>query len=158
VTTSFVDALRAVLAGDAVLTGDAIGDDYCVDETLKVTPSRPLVVVRPSSTAEVATAVRLAAEHGVPVTARGAGTGLSGACIPSAEGMLVSFERMNALLEIDDSGHVAIVQPGLTLAELDEETAKHGLVYPVFPGTLAATEGVMMRLGEMALHRTPLLP
>ena len=138
---AFIAELRAALPADAVLVGDEIGDDYCVDETLKATPVRPLVVVRPSDTAEVAAAVRIAAAHGVPVTARGAGTGLSGACIPSAQGMLVSFERMSALLEIDDSGHVAIVQPGLTLAELDEETAKHGLVYPVFPGTLAATIG-----------------
>jgi FAD/FMN-containing dehydrogenase len=48
---------------------------------------------------------------------------------------------MAALLEIDDAGHVAVVQPGLTLAELDVETAKHGLVYPVFPGTNAASLG-----------------
>ena len=48
---------------------------------------------------------------------------------------------MTALLEIDDAGHVAIVQPGLTLAELDVETAEHGLVYPVFPGTNAASLG-----------------
>jgi len=83
----------------------------------------------------------MAAEHGVPVTARGAGTGLSGASIPLPGGIVISFERMAALLEIDDAGHVAIVQPGLTLAELDAATARHGLVFPVFPGTNAATLG-----------------
>jgi glycolate oxidase len=56
-------------------------------------------------------------------------------------GLVISFERMADLLEVDDAGHVAIVQPGLTLAELDAETARHGLVYPVFPGTLAASLG-----------------
>ena len=83
----------------------------------------------------------MAAELGVPVTARGAGTGLSGACIPEPDGILVSFERMAALLEIDEANQVAVVQPGLTLAELDEATAAVGLVYPVFPGTLAASLG-----------------
>jgi glycolate oxidase len=133
--------LRSAIGADAVLVGEEIGVDYGVDETLKAQAAVPAVVVVPSSTAEVAAVVALAAEHRVPVTARGAGTGLSGACIPVAGGMVVSFERMAALLEIDDAGHVAVVQPGLTLAELDVETAKHGLVYPVFPGTNAASLG-----------------
>src|SRR5690606_25484503 len=89
----------------------------------------------------VSEVVRVAGELGVPVTARGAGTGLSGACIPLPGGIVVSFERMAALVEIDVEAHVAVVQPGLTLAELDAETAKHGLVYPVFPGTNAASLG-----------------
>ena len=137
----FADRLISVVGSDAVLVGAAIGPDYCVDETLKAQPVRPAVVVLPSTTAQVAAAVELAAAAGIAVTARGAGTGLSGACIPVPGGMVVSFERMSALLEIDDSGHVAIVQPGLTLAQLDAETAKHGLVYPVFPGTNAASLG-----------------
>ena len=139
--TSFLGELRSELPAGAVLEGVAIGDDYCCDETLKAEGIRPLAVVLPSVTEDVATTVRIAASHGVPVTARGAGTGLSGACIPRPDGILVSFERMSSLLEIDDSGHVAVVQPGLTLAELDVATAAHGLVYPVFPGTSAASLG-----------------
>ena len=99
------------------------------------------MVVFPSDTAQVAAIVRLAAERRVPVTARGAGTGLSGGCIPVPGGLVVSFARMARLLEIDTANHVAIVQPGLTLAELDEATAAHGLVFPVFPGTNAASLG-----------------
>ena len=99
------------------------------------------MVVTPTDTAQVSAVVAVAAELGVPVTARGAGTGLSGACIPEPDGILVSFERMAALLEIDEANQVAVVQPGLTLAELDEATAAVGLVYPVFPGTLAASLG-----------------
>jgi glycolate oxidase len=135
------DRLIEQLGADAVLTGDGIREDYCRDETLKAVPVRPSVVVLPSDTAQVAATVAIAAEHGVPVTARGAGTGLSGACIPVPGGIVVSFERMAALLEIDDRGHVAVVQPGLTLAQLDAATAEHGLVYPVFPGTNAASLG-----------------
>ena len=136
-----VAELEVALGRDAVLSGDAISADYWRDETLKLVPVRPGVVVLPSTTADVAAAVKLAAAHRVPVTARGAATGLSGACVPLADGLVISFERMAALLEIDDAGHVAVVQPGLTLAELDEETAQHGLVYPVFPGTSAASLG-----------------
>ena len=138
---AFVNRLAGAIGRDAVLTGDAIGIDYCVDETLMARPVRPAVVVLPSSTADVVAAVRLAVEFGVAVTARGAGTGLSGACIPLLGGMVVSFERMAAILEVDDEGHVAIVQPGVTLAQLDAAVAAHGLVYPVFPGTNAASLG-----------------
>jgi glycolate oxidase len=137
----FVRRLVDAIGRDAVLAGDAIGAEYCVDETLMARPVRPAAVARPSTTADVAAVVSLAAEFGVAVTARGAGTGLSGACIPLLGGLVVSFERMDAVLEIDDAGHVAVVQPGVTLARLDEETARHGLVYPVFPGTTAASLG-----------------
>jgi glycolate oxidase len=136
-----VERLVGELGAGAVLAGDAIRAEYCLDETLKAEPVRPSVVVVPTETAQVAATVAIAAELGIPVTARGAGTGLSGACIPVAGGLVISFERMAALLEIDDAGHVAIVQPGLTLAELDVATAAHGLVYPVFPGTNAASLG-----------------
>lgn len=133
--------LAGVVAPEHVLTGDAITDDYTHDEALTAPPQKPSVVVRPSSTEEVVAVLRLADEHRVAVTARGAGTGLSGACIPNPDGIVISFERMNRILEIDLANHVAVVQPGVTLAELDEATAPHGLVYPVFPGENSATLG-----------------
>lgn len=136
-----VDRLVAAVGAGAVEIGDAISPDLCVDETLKAEPVRPAAVVTPEQSAQVSEVVRVAGELGVPVTARGAGTGLSGACIPLPGGIVVSFERMAALVEIDDAAHVAVVQPGLTLADLDAATAQHGLVYPVFPGTNAASLG-----------------
>ena len=136
-----VARMTAILGQDRVRTGDSVNADLCVDEGLKAEPVRPAAVVTPVDTTEAAAVVSAAAELGVPVTARGAGTGLSGACIPLPGGIVVSFERMARLIEIDEAGHVAVVQPGLTLAELDTETAKHGLVYPVFPGTSAASIG-----------------
>ncbi len=81
----------------------------------------------------------MADEQRIPVTARGSGTGLSGASVPRADGILVSFERMNRILEIDTDNHVAVVQPGVTLEELDRATGAHGLVYPVFPGENSAS-------------------
>ena len=79
-----------------VLTDAAIPEEYTHDEALTATPVRPLAVVRPGDAVEVSAVLRAAAELGVPVTARGSGTGLSGACIPSADGIVCAFERMTS--------------------------------------------------------------
>jgi glycolate oxidase len=139
--SDIVEALIEAVGRDAVSTGDAISDDYTHDEALTAHAAHPLAVVRPGSTAEVARVVQLAAEAGIPLTARGSGTGLSGACIPVDGGIVVSFERMNEILEIDLDNHVAVVQPGVTLEQLDEATRPHGFVYPVFPGESSASLG-----------------
>ncbi len=136
-----VGILAGIVGEGHVLTGEAISPDYTHDECLTVAPVVPLAVVRPGSTAEVAAVVRAAAEAGVGVTARGSATGMSGACVADAEGITVSFERMNAIVEIDLENHVAVVQPGVTLEELDRATAEHDLVYPVFPGENSASLG-----------------
>jgi glycolate oxidase len=136
-----IERLTAIVGDDAVVHGDAISDDLTHDEALTALPHRPDVVVRPADTDQVAAVVAVAAELGVPVTARGSGTGLSGACIPRHGGILVAFEHMAAILEIDLENHVAVVQPGVTLDQLDAATAEHGLVYPVFPGENSASLG-----------------
>jgi glycolate oxidase len=135
------DLLVDVVGAGHVMIGDAISPDYTHDEALTAAPVIPLAVIRPGSTAEVATVLRLAQEHRVPVVARGSGTGLSGAAIPNSDSLLVSFERMNRILEIDIDNHVAVVQPGVTLEGLDRATAEFGLVYPVFPGESSASLG-----------------
>jgi glycolate oxidase len=134
--------LAAAIVGPAhVLTGDAIPDDYTRDEALGAAPVRPAAVVKPASTAEVAALLRAADARRVPVTARGAGTGLAGACIPRADGLLVSFERMDRVLEIDEANFAAVVEPGVPLDRLDAELAARGLVYPVYPGEYSASLG-----------------
>jgi glycolate oxidase len=133
--------LSDVVGVGNVAVGDAIPDDYDHDEALTATPTRPLALVRPSATKEVAAVLKLADELRVPVTARGSGTGLSGAAISSPDGILMSFERMNRILEIDTDNHVAVVQPGVTLEELNRAVGEHGLVYPVFPGESSASLG-----------------
>jgi glycolate oxidase len=136
-----LSGLEGIVGAAHVLTGAAIGDDYSHDEALTATAVRPRAVVRPASTDEVAAVAAWSTEHGVPLTARGSGTGLSGACIPRADGVLLSFERMAEILEVDTDNHVAVVQPGVTLQQLDEATAAVGLVYPVFPGESSASLG-----------------
>jgi glycolate oxidase len=134
--------LFAPLVGRAnVLTGDAIKDDYSHDEALTATPQPPAAVVLPATADEVANVLRVADERRIPVTARGAGTGMSGACIPLPSGIVVSFERMNRIVEIDEDNHVAVVEPGVQLDQLDAELAPRGLVYPVFPGEYSASLG-----------------
>jgi glycolate oxidase len=135
------EVLAEVVGVRHVLSGAAVSDDYSHDEALTATPVMPLCVVRPATANEVAAIVRLCAEQGVPLTARGSGTGMSGACIPREDGVLVSFERMSDILEIDLENHMAVVQPGVTLQQLDVATAERGLVYPVFPGENSASLG-----------------
>ena len=124
-----------------VASGDAINDDYAHDECLSVAPQRPAHVVRPVSTEQVAAVVRRAGRQGVAVTARGSATGLSGACVPLEGGIVISFERMAEIVEVDLDNHVAVVQPGVTLDQLDKAVSAHGLVYPVFPGENSASLG-----------------
>ncbi|HEY9391070.1 MAG TPA: FAD-binding oxidoreductase [Mycobacteriales bacterium] len=133
--------LAAIVGAEHVSSGAEVPPDYGHDEALGVPARPPAHLVRPADTAQVAEILRYANAAGLPVTARGSGTGLSGAAIPHPGGLVVSFERMNRVLDIDTANHVAVVQPGVTLAELDEATAAVGLVYPVFPGENSASLG-----------------
>jgi glycolate oxidase len=135
------DLLAEATGPGKAIPGSEAGDDYTHDESLTGTAQVPAAVVFPTSTADVAAVLRLAAEHTIPVTARGSGTGLSGAAIPVAGGIVVSFERMDQVIEVDTENHVAVVQPGVTLHELDAVLAAHGLIYPVFPGEYTASLG-----------------
>jgi glycolate oxidase len=133
--------LADVVGAAHALTGTEINEDYRHDESLSEPGEQPGYLVRPADAAQVSAVLRLASKHGVPVTARGSGSGMCGACVPHPDGILLSFERMNAILDIDEVNHIAVVQPGVTLSELDRKLAEHGLSYPVYPGELSATLG-----------------
>jgi glycolate oxidase len=136
-----VEALADIVGADHVDGPGAVRDDDTHDEALGAPHVTPLAVVRPSSTEEVAAIVKAATAERVPLVPRGSGTGLSGACVPVPGSVVVSFERMNRILELDEANHVAVVEPGVTLAQLDEALAPLGLVYPVFPGEQSARLG-----------------
>ncbi len=137
-----VEAQFAEIVGDKnMLTGDAISEDYTHDEALTATPQKPAYVVKPATAEEVAKLLKVASEQRIPVTARGSGCGLSGAAQPVDGGLVISFERMNAVLEVDADNHVAVVQPGVTLTQLDAMTAEVGLSYTVYPGELSSSVG-----------------
>ena len=138
------DAARefADIVGESrLLTGERIGPDYHHDEALVGEPVAPRFVARPQTAEQVAALLAAATRAQMPVTARGSGTGLSAAAPPCPNGLLISFERMNQILEIDADNPVAVVEPGVTLADLDTATAAEGLVYNVFPGELSASVG-----------------
>jgi glycolate oxidase len=139
---SDITARFADIVGDHnLLTGDAIPEDYWHDEVLTTAPQQPAYVAKPATAEEVARLLKVATEQQVPVTARGSGSGLSGAAVPIENGLVISFERMNAVLEVDTTNQVAVVQPGVTLLELDAATAGTGLRYMVHPGELSSSVG-----------------
>jgi glycolate oxidase len=140
-TSDFFEQLGKAVGDTNVLTGDAVHADYTHDETLGLGPVVPLTVVLPGSTGEVAEVLCIATEHGVPVVVRGSGTGLSGAARPVAGAILLAFDRMNRIREIDTDNQVAVVEPGVTLEQLNGELAPYGLVYPVSPGEQSASLG-----------------
>ncbi|MEO9180777.1 MAG: FAD-binding oxidoreductase [Acidimicrobiales bacterium] len=111
------------------------------DESLHSSSAEPFAVVRPNSTDEVVAVVKIAQEYGVPVTARGSGTGLSGAATSLPGAIVVSFERMNAVVQLNVNDHVVTVQPGITLRELNTAFEGTGLHYPVYPGELSGSIG-----------------
>jgi glycolate oxidase len=95
----------------------------------------PSAAIVPRDAREVAIAVRVARECGEPVVPRGAGTGLCGGAVPSRGGLVVSFARMNRLLELDVRNRRARVQPGLINLALSNATAVHGVFYAPDPSS-----------------------
>ena len=134
------DELTAIVGASSTFTPHHNVDDLH-DESLHVRRVEPFAVLRPTSTRQVADIVGVAARHGVPITARGSGTGLSGGATPAPGGIVVSFELMNEVVRLDTNDQVVVVQPGLTLRELNEFLAPTGLRYPVHPGELSGSIG-----------------
>lgn len=130
-----------IVGSNNLLTGDTISEDYGHDEELALGPQLPAFVAKPAAAQEIAELLKTATEFNVPVTARGSGCGLSGAARPLPDGLLISFERMNKVLEVDTDNQVAVVQPGVTLTELDAATIDYGLGYMVHPGELSSSVG-----------------
>ncbi|OBF99099.1 FAD-binding oxidoreductase [Mycolicibacter sinensis] len=141
VDTDVAAQFAGIVGAGGLLIGEQIGPDYSHDEALVGAPVTPGYVARPQTAEQVAALLAAATEAKTPVTARGSGTGLSAGARPCPDGLLISFERMNAVLEIDTDNQVAVVQPGVTLADLDTATAEAGLMYTVFPGELSASVG-----------------
>ncbi|MFL5725198.1 MAG: FAD-binding oxidoreductase, partial [Chloroflexota bacterium] len=108
---------------------------YRNDETAYLHAGLPLAVALPESTAEVATLVRLAAEHRVPIVPRGAGSGLSGGAAGIEGGLTIALTRMSRVLEIDRENLVVITQPGILNAELKAAVAAEGLFYAPDPAS-----------------------
>jgi len=140
VTDDLTALLTDIVGHKNVLTGDERAN-YAHDETYKAKPVLPEVVVKPGDAASIAKILKLASERNIPVTPRGGGTGLSGGAMPVYGGIVLSLERMNRILEIDEDNFVATVEPGVTLADLYQAVEERGLYYPLYPGEKSATLG-----------------
>ncbi len=95
----------------------------------------PAVVVRPETTEEVSRTLKFACEHAIPVTPRGAASGLTGGSVPSPGGISLDFERMNRIISISREDAVAVAQPGILVGDLQRELAGRGLFYPPDPSS-----------------------
>jgi len=112
-------------------------EPYSHDETAgRRYASMPEAVVKPASTEEVSKVLALASGHRVPVTPRGAGSGLSGGCVPSSGGIVLSLERMNRILEVDLENLMVVAQPGVVTNALNEVLKKDGLMFAGYPMSL----------------------
>jgi len=138
-TTDPTGALLAALAGELpgmrLLTDATDVEAYRFDETAYLDAGHPLAVCFPRQTSDVQTIVRLCAEAGVPIVARGAGTGLSGGAVAIDGAITLSFMHMNSILEIDPANFTVTTQPGIINAELNRAVAANGLFYPPDPAS-----------------------
>ncbi|MDQ7096795.1 FAD-linked oxidase C-terminal domain-containing protein [Desulfosporosinus sp. PR] len=137
-----LEELVQVLGRENVLTEQEDLLTYSYDATAAMKHQKPDVVVSPLSTEQVAEVVKIAQRYQVPIYPRGSGTNLSGGTIPVQGGIVLSMLNLNKILEMDQDNLTATVQPGVIIQELNDEAAKHGLIYPPDPGTVTtATMG-----------------
>jgi glycolate oxidase len=139
--TAFLRSLTRLLpAGSVLVDAEDLRPYEC--DGLTAYRRTPLAVALPSTIEEVQAVLRLCAAEGVPVVARGAGTGLSGGALPLADGVLLSLARFGRILAIDPLARTARVQPGVRNLAISEAARPHGLYYAPDPSSqIACTIG-----------------
>lgn len=128
-------ALQEAVRADQVLTAADDRDAYAHDDAEWADFHRPLAVVLPESTDDVVAIVRWAAASGVPVVARGTGTGLSGGANAVEGSIVISLERMTRVVELDVAERVVIAEAGVINDDLRQAVAAEGLWYPPDPAS-----------------------
>ena len=135
------EALRRIVPGEAVIVSEAERRAYESDG-LTAYRQKPLVVVLPSTVAEVAAVLRYCRREGIKVVPRGAGTSLSGGALPLADGVLLGMARFNRVLEIDYANRCVTVQPGVTNLAVSQAVEAAGFYYAPDPSSqIACTIG-----------------
>ena len=145
---------RSLLPG-RVFAGEEISTDYDHDEMTEYGHYMPEAVLQVLSAEEVSAVLRYCNEHLIPVTPRGAGTGLCGGCVALYGGIVLSTEKMNHVLEVDRENMTATLEPGVLLLEFPKSLEGTGLFYPPDPGEKTATMGgnAMTNAGGMRAVR-----
>ncbi len=140
ITDAFRTALQETLPGRALTSPEACRPYEC--DGLSAYRQTPPAVALPQTVEEVRALLRLCSQHGVPVVARGAGTGLSGGALPLEDGLVLSLAQFNRILEIDPANRTARVQPGVRNLAISEAAAAYGLYYAPDPSSqIACTIG-----------------
>jgi glycolate oxidase len=134
---AFTGRLREALGAASVLENPAALEPYAADALGIGSP--PDLVVIPASTREIAIVARLCNEHRVPLVVRGAGTGYTGGAVPTQGGVVLSMERLNRILEIDETNLLAVVEPNVITADLQRAVERVGLFYPPDPASLESS-------------------
>lgn len=133
-TTALIQELQNISGDNNVFFDEESLNHYGHDETEKLLYP-PDVVVKPSSAEEISKILKYCNEHLIPVTPRGAGTGLSGGAIPHAGGVVISTEKLNKILEIDERNLQVTTEPGVITEVLQNAVKEKGLFYPPDPAS-----------------------
>jgi glycolate oxidase len=129
-----LEKLRKLVGQNYVFTDEESLEHYAHDETEDFR-FYPDIVVKPGTPEEVSGVVKLCNEYKIPLTPRGAGTGLSGGALPIHKGVVLSMERFNRIIEIDERNFQATVETGVITQVFQETVAKKGLFYPPDPSS-----------------------
>ena len=133
VTRKVISKLQEICGEKNVIYSKEELENYACDEGDPELRHLPEVVIKPNSAEQISKTMKLANENLIPVTPRGAGSGLAGADIPIYGGIVISFEKMNKILEIDKVNRVAVVEPGVVTNELCSKVLDEGLFYAGYP-------------------------
>jgi glycolate oxidase len=134
ISPKIIESLRQLVDAEDLLMDAESLEKYGQDETEDLL-YKPEVVLRPKTVPEISEIMKLANANLIPVTVRGAGTGLSGAALPIFGGIVLSMERFNKILQIDERNLQATVEPGVINYIFQEEVKKSGLFYPPDPAS-----------------------
>ncbi|MCK5212552.1 MAG: FAD-binding protein [Dehalococcoidia bacterium] len=139
-----VDKLKSIVGEDWVVSDRQQMERYLIDETytgLIMAPADNVVVVKPANAQEISRVMKLANEDGFLVYPRGGGTGVCAGSIPTRDGVVLSLERMDKVVEVDKENLMAVVEAGVTLAQLLEAVEGQDLSFPPHPGDEGAQVG-----------------
>ncbi|NQV18820.1 MAG: FAD-binding oxidoreductase [Armatimonadetes bacterium] len=141
ITDKIIKELIDIVGKNNLIINKEEMEDYICDEMSIPQKFYPEVIVKPINALEISEILKLANMNNIPITPRGSGTGLSGGAVAIFGGILLSLERMDKIIEIDEDNFVAVVEPGVRLAELFKAVADKGLYYPLYPGEESASIG-----------------
>ncbi|HEX5170598.1 MAG TPA: FAD-linked oxidase C-terminal domain-containing protein [Cyclobacteriaceae bacterium] len=134
VTVDVVGQLGAIVGSENIILDEEKRYDYSHDKTEDYS-FMPDIVLKPGKTEEVSKILKVCNDNRIPVTPRGAGTGLAGSALPVKKGVVISMERFNKILSIDELNLQAIVEPGVITEVFQNAVKEKGLFYPPDPAS-----------------------